>query len=342
MYKYDLMVYIGRFQPLHNGHIQTIRLALKDSRRLIILIGSHNAPTSIRNPWTTEERQTLIRESLSQEEYNRCLVAGLEDYLYSEQKWVKRIEEIVHGFRAIYGGLDSKIGITGFDKDSTTYYLQLFPAWQNELKPQIERVNATQIRECLFDSGTILTDLIPENVAKFLIEFRKTDRCKHLLDEYKYIKDYKESWANTPYPVTFNTVDIVYLRGTYVLLVKRKGYPGKGLWALPGGFIHNNETLLDAAKRELKEETNIVFEDKHIIGTRTFDDPNRSARGRVITTAFYVSSSSNFVMNDAIAGDDAEEVKFVALSSLNSIRSSITEDHYHIIDYFCNLKKNEY
>ena len=53
------------------------------------------------------------------------------------------------------------------------------------------------------------------------------------------------------------TVDAVVVQSGHILLVKRGDMPGKGLWALPGGFLNQEETMLDGAIRELKEETKI-------------------------------------------------------------------------------------
>jgi bifunctional NMN adenylyltransferase/nudix hydrolase len=82
------------------------------------------------------------------------------------------------------------------------------------------------------------------------------------------IEKYKESWKAAPFPPTFVTVDAVVVQSGHVLLVKRKAMPGAGLWALPGGFLNQEETLLDGAIRELKEETKIkvpvpVLKGKH-------------------------------------------------------------------------------
>jgi bifunctional NMN adenylyltransferase/nudix hydrolase len=58
--EYDFLVYIGRFQPFHNGHKSVIDKALQLSRRVIVLIGSAGEPRTLRNPWTYEERESLI------------------------------------------------------------------------------------------------------------------------------------------------------------------------------------------------------------------------------------------------------------------------------------------
>jgi bifunctional NMN adenylyltransferase/nudix hydrolase len=95
----------------------------------------------------------------------------------------------------------------------------------------------------------------------------------------------------------FVTADAVVVQSGHILLVERGRAPGKGLLALPGGFVNPEERIRDAAIRELREETSIsdgkgqippamlasFIEDAR---TRVFDAPNRSLRGRIITHAF--------------------------------------------------------
>ena len=84
------------------------------------------------------------------------------------------------------------------------------------------------------------------------------------------------------------TVDILLLsyqrRKTKILLVERRYNPFKGSWALPGGFVEQEETLYQAALRELEEETGIQGLD--LMPFRTFDQINRDPRGRTLSQVF--------------------------------------------------------
>src|SRR6266699_6003513 len=85
------------------------------------------------------------------------------------------------------------------------------------------------------------------------------------------------------------TVDVVMMslrqRDLQVLLVKRRSWPYEGMWALPGGFVHMDESLEEAARRELQEETGVL--DVYLEQLYTFGDPGRDPRMRVITVVYF-------------------------------------------------------
>ena len=108
------------------------------------------------------------------------------------------------------------------------------------------------------------------------------------------------------------TVDVVAIsRGCQVLLVRRKADPFKGRWALPGGFIDMDETLADAAARELEEETGITGLQMRQL--RAFDRPDRDPRGRTIAVAFLALLEDQ---PEPRAGDDAAEARWLPLDQL--------------------------
>ena len=115
--------------------------------------------------------------------------------------------------------------------------------------------------------------------------------------------------------------------------------PGAGLWALPGGFLDQDETLLDGAIRELKEETKIKVPVPVLKGSiksqKTFDNPRRSLRGRTITTAFFIDLGFSETMPKVKGADDAEVARWVPFKDINP--AEVFEDHFAIIDYFTNI-----
>jgi len=91
------------------------------------------------------------------------------------------------------------------------------------------------------------------------------------------------------FPRPMVTVDVIIFTvlddNLRVLLIKRNVEPAKGAWALPGGFVHIDESLEDAAKRELEEETGV--KDVYLEQLYSFGDPKRDSRGRVITITYF-------------------------------------------------------
>jgi 8-oxo-dGTP diphosphatase len=133
------------------------------------------------------------------------------------------------------------------------------------------------------------------------------------------------------------TVDIVIftLRGgsLQVLLVKRGVPPFEGQYAIPGGFIREDESLEEAALRELHEETgvrNVFLEQLY-----TFGDPKRDPRGRVITIAYYALIASDKL--SLVAGADAAEAQWFPASSL----PPLAFDHKSILDYALERLRNK-
>lgn len=118
------------------------------------------------------------------------------------------------------------------------------------------------------------------------------------------------------YPRPSVTTDIVIFSiredKLHVLLIQRDEEPFEGSWAIPGGFVLMNESLLEGATRELKEETGLCGIKLEELGS--FSAPDRDPRGRVITVAFValVPSDSLVLRPDT----DARDAKWFALDAL--------------------------
>ncbi|HYQ67873.1 NUDIX hydrolase [Actinophytocola sp.] len=108
------------------------------------------------------------------------------------------------------------------------------------------------------------------------------------------------------------TVDLVIftVRGDElrVLLVERGNEPYRGRLALPGGYLRGRETLDQAALRELREETNLDGSRLHLEQLRTYSDPDRDPRGRVVTSAYLALGAD---LPAPVAGTDAREAYWV-------------------------------
>jgi bifunctional NMN adenylyltransferase/nudix hydrolase len=129
----------------------------------------------------------------------------------------------------------------------------------------------------------------------------------------------------------------VLVASGHVLLVRRGGEVGYGLWALPGGFVDKNERFYNAAVRELAEETGfstLPSTLRHAFkGSQVFDHPLRSPRGRLITQAFYFDLG-NIRLPEVKGADDAQEAKWVPVAELPGLEEQLFEDHAVILDRF--------
>jgi len=132
-----------------------------------------------------------------------------------------------------------------------------------------------------------------------------------------------------PYPRLAMTVDAILLaykdKQAMILLVQRKFDPFVGFWALPGGFVGMEETLLQACSRELFEETGL----KNITLTQffTFDAIGRDPRHRTVTTVFYGKVDQ---MLPVFGGDDAAMAEWFPINAL----PEMAFDHHEIIHKF--------
>lgn len=139
------------------------------------------------------------------------------------------------------------------------------------------------------------------------------------------------------YPRPAVTSDVAVLRLDMIpeiLLIQRKADPFRNMWALPGGFINMKETLEEAARRELLEETGIRADE--LIRFDTYDTPERDPRGRTITQVFVMIWKAE--MGIPKAGSDAAELKWFGLSEL----PELAFDHQKIVtDVISMIKEGE-
>ena len=109
-----------------------------------------------------------------------------------------------------------------------------------------------------------------------------------------------------------------------ILLIKRKYEPFKGKWAIPGGFVLNDESLEEAVERELKEETGIKI--NYLEQLYTFGKPNRDPRGRVVSIAYFGLIRPNAFK--IFASTDAEQAQWFNINDL----PELSFDHKEILD----------
>lgn len=340
--KYDYAVFIGRFQPYHSGHHYVALEALKKAHNLIFILGSHDSPRTPKNPFNSSERISVIRSCFNND--TRIKFGTQTDHLYNEDRWIASVQSSVYSliFNDGFKTDKFKICLIGYSKDHSSYYLKKFPQWDTiEIKPKNDW-DATKIREQLFINNKMYDNSWIVNDKHEVFVKNYSENINSLIkNEWNVIHDYKKSWESSPYPPTFQTVDAIVTQSGHVLLVRRRAAPGKGLWALPGGFVNNKETLREATLRELKEETGIKVPDPVLIGSinkvHTYDAPDRSLRGRTITQATWFKLNDMESLPKIKGSDDADKAKWVPYGDFVQMRKQLFEDHYNIIEHMLNI-----
>jgi bifunctional NMN adenylyltransferase/nudix hydrolase len=333
--KYDTLVLIGRFQPLHNAHLEIIKRATALTDQLVIITGSAAQPRTYKNPFTSKERANMIKDAtrgLNMQVY----VEENIDTIYNDQAWAVRIQGIVSKHNVIGG----KVGIIGHKKDDSSFYLDMFPQWGYENVGLIEFLSAVDIRDLYFKRDVnmkFIQGVVPETTFDFLEQFRTTPEYEQIIREREFVANYKKQYASLPYPPIFSTADAVVIQSGHVLMIKRRSEPGKGLWALPGGYVNANtdKSVEDAAIRELREETMIKVPAPVLRGSikrsKVFDAIGRSPRGRIITHAFHIELPDG-ELPKVKGSDDAEKARWVPIAEVKS--EETFEDHYEILQHF--------
>ncbi|UGQ30725.1 nicotinate-nicotinamide nucleotide adenylyltransferase [Acinetobacter calcoaceticus] len=180
MYKFDYLVFIGRFQPFHLAHMQTIEIALQQSHYVVLALGSAQMERNIKNPFLALEREQMILSNFSLDEQKRIKFVHVVD-VYNDEKWVKQVKSLVNGVIEP----NSKVGLIGHFKDESSYYLKLFPEWiMVELDSLKDSISATPMREAYY-RGEIQTEFFPIGTIRFLDEFQKTRIYQQLQQRFE-------------------------------------------------------------------------------------------------------------------------------------------------------------
>jgi 8-oxo-dGTP diphosphatase len=130
----------------------------------------------------------------------------------------------------------------------------------------------------------------------------------------------------------FLTADAILIVGNEVLLVQRKNEPFQGKWCIPGGFVDPEERVLDAAKRELQEET--AVENVALKMFSAYGDPGRDPRGRTVSFVYWCLLDKK---PPAVAADDAADCNWFDLNAL----PEMAFDHRQILDEFRTKLKSD-
>jgi len=341
MKKYTNIVLIGRFQPIHNAHVAIIEKAMSLAKNLIIIIGSANKPRKYKDPFTVLERKHLIQQAINEADLRTrydCSVeiSSVEDTFYNDDAWATRVQAIVDANKVFPGNT----AIIGHKKDESSFYLDMFPQWEFVEFPFSNVLHATDIRDLYFRDPTnfdFLENVVPPITMLFMRQFATSPAFKQIIEERKFIAEYRKQFDGLKYAPVFVTADAVVTCAGHILLVERGALPGKGLWALPGGFLNANtdRSMRDCMIRELREETKLKVPAPVLLGNivneKVFDAITRSDRGRIVTHAFHIALPPG-PLPKVKGSDDARHAEWVPIASLKS--EDFFDDHIEIIRYF--------
>lgn len=343
MKKLALVITTG--QPLDLYTENTIKQAATENDMVLVLIGSSNRAYDYTRPFNfnTIKQHIFAATGLTS---STLRVEPIKDTLYNDAAWTvqvhNEVDVVVRELAdAISIGENQQVKAIKDDVmviyyTSSENYADEFPMYSAVITPN--RTKPKDIIESLY-KGELSREVVSDYMYEFLTtEYINSEHGQNMLSEYMYIAKYKQAWSAAPYQPTFVTTDaVVYFRG-YVLLVKRKANPGRGLWALPGGFINQFEEVENSLVRELKEETRIKVSTpilkSNIRNIQVFSDPHRSLRGRTITHAglIVLDGVTSIQSLPAVKGsDDAEYAKWFSLSEVDGMASQMFEDHYFIV-----------
>ena len=350
---HDIAVLVGRFQPFHDAHLALLTRALALAPRVVVVVGSAFQARTPKNPFTWTERAEMIRHALPEADRARVAVVPMRDY-YDEARWVASVRDAVASL--IDGDTAPRIALVGHFKDATSSYLAAFPGWTLDSVDRLPGADGKALRDALFaalpedkhappalDAAlTALVDQVPPSTIAFLRAWTALPFFAELAVEWRMLKRYKEAWRAAPYAPTFVTVDAVLQCAGQVLLIRRGKAPGRGLLAVPGGFIEERETTWQSCLRELEEETHLKLLDetmrRALRSTAVFDHPDRSQRGRTITHAHHFDLGDR-ELPEARADDDAAAVEWVRVADLAGMEDRFFDDHFHMLDHFLGLTR---
>lgn len=333
---HDLAICTGRFLLPDAANLALVRACLeRGSRCLVVLRRAFMAPTPA-NPFRWDERASMLRDALTEDERDRVRIEPVREH------WDEAL--LLRDVRGL-AATQSPASVLWLYAGEAPLDLEDPPAgWSVEPSGgEDPDAAATRALHALYeaqDASAALRGLlagVDAGAAGLLRSWIREERFSTVRDDWRQIAKERSQWAAAPYPVVLSTVDALVRARDRVLLIKRGRSPGKGLWAVPGGFLEPSEGVLHAALRELEEETRLPLTKQQkkqaLRGMKVFDHPHRSQRGRIITHCFHFDLGD--VAPPAVEGaDDAADAKWVPIAKLSSLEEQMHDDHFHILETF--------
>ena len=163
-------LFVGRFQPLHLGHLQAVKDVLKEVDELVIVIGSAQYSHNLDDPFTAGERLVMVRKALEEAgiDYARVWVVPVPD-VHLHMMWVSAVEGYTPKFDFVYSN----------DPLTRRLFMEAGYAVKSIRFHKRKVYSSTEIRERLLN-GESWEQLVPESVAEFIKEIDGVNRLRDL------------------------------------------------------------------------------------------------------------------------------------------------------------------
>jgi len=163
-------LFIGRFQPFHKGHLEAVRMILKENDEIIIAVGSAQYSHKLENPFTAGERITMIRRALENEgiDLKQVWIIPIPD-VHVHMMWISEVIGYTPKFNVVY------------TNEPLTKRLFIEAGFEVKPIPFIKRkiYSATEIRRRMIEDGD-WEELVPKAVAEYIKEIDGVQRVKDL------------------------------------------------------------------------------------------------------------------------------------------------------------------
>lgn len=348
--------FITRSSPFTAAHREIVRRAADVSDIVNIDIGSSRQPRNERTPFTFQEREQMIRAAFPASLNERLLINPVLDSPYSNSEWQGNIQASTKSVLDQIGHSadEAQIKLIGHRKDrGTSFYLDMFPEYGSYgVENLFDNFSATYVRDAFFDAKGWSADhqhnrYLPDSTIDFLQDFTKTEDADTLFAEVAFAREYRKHVMDAETlleernggrfrpEITLMTADAMIVCSGAILLIERMNFPGRGLLALPGGFVDQGERVKEAMLRELREEVRLKVPEPVIEGSiRGFmlaDYEHRSMRGRLSSGVYAIKLKDQRVRPDVKPRSEARRAFWCPIADLRP--ENMFEDHYFIIKH---------
>ncbi len=326
MTAFDCAVLASYFQPAHAGHGAALAQARALAPRVVVLVLGAGQARSLRAPWDAATRRAQATALAAGDA--AVTVASVRDVPYDAARWCAAITQA-----AAVSGRVALITDAPALGQWPAEWVQVAPA--ADLEPVAHALREALLWTPAEPDWAALEARAGTQSAAALRTWTATPEYAELRAEAAFLRDFRERWAVAPYPPVFVTVDALVTWRDEVLLIRRGRAPGRGQWALPGGFLDQQETLAEGARREAAEETGIVLHAQECGAVRVFDAPGRSLRGRTVTHVFHHVLDARADRPPVRGGDDAAQAEWFHRERIEP--ATLFEDHYAILQVMLGL-----